>query len=495
MKKIISLLLAVCTLLALTACGSGEGTAPTEDPAADKPARVLEVGYGKACITPTEEGIVLHGGTSTGKVDDIYAITTAFRDEEGNLYIHIVTDLIWGGMADNPATNKFGVCDMARTAVEKELGISPEFVTVGGIHSHSQVEYASTAEPNIHWRENTLIPQIVASVKEAIDDLSPAEMSIARTQTSKLTFVRRYWLKDGSFYDAYTSMHDGDIEKHEKEADEEIQLVRFTREGKKDVLMVNWQSHATKASSNGTEICADYIGPLRDMVEQELGVLCVFYQGACGNLAPTSRIAGESMIPDGGWANAQKLGWAVAAYVIDAFDADIFEKVETGLIQNKRLTVTGKVKKFAEVGDELYNNAQKVVEYDKTARDHYDTAAYAAQFGIETIYHARNIIQTATLGDSKTYELNAISIGDVAFTTLPMEFFDCLGVQIKEGSPFKMTVLLGYSCGKGKYMADLESISHGGYETYNSYFADGTGEEAVGYYLDMLKEMHPTRKG
>ena len=459
------------------------------------PTRTLEVGYGKACITPEQtEGIILTGGASTGKLDDIYVITTAFRDEEGNVYLHVVTDLTWGGMADTYSESSTGVCDMARTLLKNELGISPEFVTVGGIHNHSQVDYSSDNELNVAWRENILKPQIVASAQAAISDLAPAEMYIGRAQTSGLNFVRRYWLSDGSFYDAYTSNRDSEIVAHETDPDEEVQMVRFTRDDKKDILMINWQCHATKVSSTGTKICADFVGPLRDKVEQELDVQCVFYQGAAGNLTPTSRMAGETQIADG-WKGAQKVGQAVADVVINAFGSGVFEKVNTGLIQSKRITVTGTVKKFAEVGDELYNNALKVVEFAKTASHNYEIAAYAKQFGIETIYHANTIIQNAKAASHKTYEINVISIGDVAFATLPMEFFDTTGMQIKRGSPFRMTVLLGYSCGKGKYSADLNAISHGGYETYNTYFADGTAEEALGYYLKSLRELYPTRSG
>ena len=492
MRRVISCFLITCSLFGLVACGFGTGSLQN-DPAANMPQRVLEVGYGKACITPTEDGVILRGGASVGKLDDIYAITVAFRDEEGKLYIHVVTDLSWGGMTDkNPS---LGACDMARNAISYELGISPEFVTVGGIHNHSQVDASSTQEINARWRNNVLLPQIVASVQEAIDDLSPAEMYIGRAKTSKLNFVRRYWLNDGTFYDGFTSLRDGDVVAHESDPDEEIQMVRFTRAGKKDILMVNWQCHATKVSSNGNQVCADFVGPLRDKVEEELGVQCVFYQGAAGNLAPSSRLAGEAIIPDSGWKNAQKLGWAVAAYVIDAVESDSFEKVETGLIQHKQIMVGGTVKKYTEVGDELYKNAQRVVEYSKTARDNYETAEYAAQFGIETIHHAKVILQNATLGMYLNYELNIISIGDVAFTTLPMEFFDTTGMQIKEGSPFKMTILLGYSCSRGRYMADIDAIPHGGYETYNTFFVDGTAEETVGYYLKILRDIYPVRKG
>ena len=95
----------------------------------------------------------------------------------------------------------------------------------------------------------------------------------------------------------------------------------------------------------------------------------------------------------------------------------------------------------------------------------------------------------------KDLELNAVSIGDVAFVTLPTEFCDTLGEAIKDGSPFATTVLLGYTCSKGRYMQDLASVPNGGYEVYYSWFVPGTGEAAVEHYLDTLGAFYPVRAG
>ncbi len=494
MKKWIAMLLLIAVAFGLIACGGGAD--PTngnnDEDATNAPVvreRILEVGYAKADITPTES-VELHGGMSVGILDNVYVITVAFRDEEGNTYIHLITDLIWGGMSDNGPIGSLGVCDMVRVAAEKELGISPELITVGGTHNHSQVEYGSNNPANVRWREQVLIPQALASIQQALDDLAPAEMYVGRAETENLTFVRRYWLNDGTFYDGYTGNRDTEIKSHESEADEEIQMVRFVREGKKEILMVNWQTHTAMVSSTGTQVTSDFVGPLRDRVEADLGVSCVFYQGACGNLAPWSRVDSENTVTSTGWAGAQKLGRAVAAYVVDAYESEVFTKVTTGLVQKKRITVTGDVYK-GDVG--LLEDAKKVVEFHKTSPNNIYTAQYAKQFGIETIYHANAIVQNSVLPDKKTYELNIISIGDVAFTTLPMEFFDTTGMQIKEGSPYEMTVLLGYSCGKGKYVPDIEASKHGGYESYNTYFTHGTAEIAVEHYLNALKELYQVR--
>ncbi|MBQ7246661.1 MAG: hypothetical protein IJS22_01025 [Lachnospiraceae bacterium] len=441
----------------------------------------LLVGYSKKSITPTADqqsaGILLGGGACEGFYDDIYVTTTAFEDSEGNRYFHVATDLSWGGMADsNNLTTSKGVADMVRRVLRDELGIDPELVTVGGIHNHSQVNYSSDEAPNAQWREQVLLPQVVASAQEAIADLAPATVSTGSTETQNLTFVRRYIGSDGKLYDSQTgSPTDPSVTlTHEKEADEEIQMVRIDRDGKSTILMVNWQSHATMVSSKGTYVCADFVGPLRDKVENDLGVSCVFFQGACGNLAPTSFIAGDGPYSSlRGWIAAQNLGRAVAQYVVDAYNSGTcFASARTGLIRRLQYNMTAQVNKPSE---EDYQKALQgefwPERLNNTYIDNYRAPSY------------------------KDLELNAVSIGDVAFVTLPTEFCDTLGEAIKDGSPFATTVLLGYTCSKGRYMQDLASVPNGGYEVYYSWFVPGTGEAAVEYYLNTLGTFYPVRAG
>ena len=406
-KKLLALMLALAMTAGLAACSGEDATesgVQTDGPgqqtdssgesgsgtgAADGPERVLEVGFGKVCVTPTQTqmdaGILLGGGACKGKLDDIYAIALAFRDEEGSIFIHVVVDMNTARIADSGNyTTSLNLGDLGRRAIKERLGISPDRVTIGATHNHSYVKYGVNDEPNRQWRETVLMPGMADAAQAAIDDLAPAEIYTGKTATSKLTFVRRYWLSDGTFYDGYKEKRDSEIVSHESDPDEEIQLVRFVRGEKRDILLVNWQSHATKVTSSSREISADYVGPLRDQVEAELDVNCVFCQGAAGTLAPGSRVAGEAAIPDSGWEAAKKLGKAVAAYVVDACDSGALHRVKAGLLRTERKVVTAQVKKYAEIGDPLYNDALKVTEYAKSAANNYETAAYAAQFGIET---------------------------------------------------------------------------------------------------------------
>ena len=91
----------------------------------------------------------------------------------------------------------------------------------------------------------------------------------------------------------------------------------------------------------------------------------------------------------------------------------------------------------------------------------------------------------------------ALSIGDVAFITAPYEMFSASGQQIKSGSPFKMTFVVGYANGYVCYMPEKHNYFYGDIESYEATccdFVPGTAEELVAKYVDMLKEIYPTSK-
>ena len=87
--------------------------------------------------------------------------------------------------------------------------------------------------------------------------------------------------------------------------------------------------------------------------------------------------------------------------------------------------------------------------------------------------------------------LYAWSFGDIGGVVLPYELFDTSGMQVKEGSPFARTFIVGYSYPSYVgYIPTEAGYGNGGYEADNSTFAPGTAEGMVENYLNMLNDMH-----
>ena len=72
--------------------------------------------------------------------------------------------------------------------------------------------------------------------------------------------------------------------------------IAFAREGAKDILLMNWQAHPTLTGGlKKPDVSADYIGVIRDIMEEQTDSLFAFFQGASGNLTCASKIVGETI--------------------------------------------------------------------------------------------------------------------------------------------------------------------------------------------------------
>ena len=432
MKKIIAMLLGVAMLVSMVGCGD---TGAVKKEKFD----TFVAGFGKTVITP-EYAVHLgsHGDAETrvskGVLTDLYALTVAMSDTEGNTMLWIVTDLSHGGIDR---------ANVLRKQVEEKYGIPKEHVLLAGTHNHSSVEWGFEAESNKKFEEEWY-EGVMKSIDKAMEDRSAATLEIGRTESEGLNFSRRYWREDGNLLSGgptkYSVQSDSPLASHESETDEEIQMVRFVRgEGKKDILITQWQSHACYISGNPSnedhyKISAEWPGIMRDKIESELDVHCIYFQGASANVSERSKIDGESKTR-----TFAEHGNALAQYVIDAYnDGSVFEKKETGKIQANQTYLTP---------------------------------------------------ERSGAWSSSDPELNVVSIGDVALVTLPQELFDSDGKYIKEESPFDMTLIVGYACSTAGYAAPDWAAKNGGYETVNGPFSLGTAELFKDHYIKTLKAL------
>ena len=109
--------------------------------------------------------------------------------------------------------------------------------------------------------------------------------------------------------------------------------------------------------------------------------------------------------------------------------------------------------------------------------------------GIRSPYHAGRIVANQKLGASDVMELNVIAIGDVAFITAGYEMFAGNGLFIKENSPYKMTVIMGYANDNNTYIPSIDSFEYEAYENDQTRYEPGTGEMLAETLVDMLEQL------
>jgi hypothetical protein len=74
--------------------------------------------------------------------------------------------------------------------------------------------------------------------------------------------------------------------------------------------VVNYACHPTTLAWDNTAISPDYVGALRETVERHSGALCLFLQGASGDLGPREGFVGDTAVAD---RNGRQLGFAALA--------------------------------------------------------------------------------------------------------------------------------------------------------------------------------------
>src|SRR6202011_2606069 len=92
-------------------------------------------------------------------------------------------------------------------------------------------------------------------------------------------------------------------------ADDTVVVARITAaSGGTIATVVNYACHPTTLAWDNTSISPDYVGAMREVIEQATGSPCVFLQGASGDLGPREGFVGDWNVAD---RNGRQLGYAV----------------------------------------------------------------------------------------------------------------------------------------------------------------------------------------
>lgn len=481
MKKIIAMILLVALMLGICACtGNTAGSDSTEEVEIKDPyAGQFRVGYSRVNITPKEDvNMGGYGNTekrlSNSVLSYMYVTCVAITDENDETLLLFPTDL--GGIS-------LEWFPTVRDLVANSLGIPKENMIFGSTHNHTSPDPSYTANPaNVRYYNE--LPKLVRQAAiEAMADRQPATIETTTTYTENLNFVRHYIAPDGRYAgDNHNTLMDRTGMEHVKDADNEMQMIRFVREEAKDVWLINWQAHLHRSGgSKKYYLTADVNGEFRDNLEAlEEDCLFAYLNGGGGNINTTSWIDELNVTKD-----FRETGKALAETAYAA--KDTFQPVETGLISVKTMTFSSEVNHST---DHMVEDAMKINEMWTQTRDATPTITAAMELGMYSPFHAQAIISRSKMGD--TYELNisAATIGSIGFISAPYEMFDTNGQQIKEQSPYDMTFVVAYSNGHQGYVPSEEAYDYGCYEADTTKYAKGAGEKLVAAYLTMLEELH-----
>lgn len=268
---------------------------------------------------------------------------------------------------------------------------------------------------------------------------------------------------------------------HATDADPTLYILKLERQGGQDIVMANWRTHCTLTGGGKRyDLSADLAGAFREQMEQKLGCLFAFYQGAAGNINPNSRMMEEEITRD-----CLSYGKVMTGYALQAMEN--MTEARPGPIHTRQRLLAGKVNHALDIYiDEL----RRLQQIWFTTGDHKRVITEGAPYGIRSPYQVNAAIGRYGSEETEELELNALCIGpDLGIATCPNELFDSLSVLVEEGSQFPVTWLFGYC---GVYMGYIPSKFGYEYTCYESdctIFAPGVGEDIADNLVQMLHSL------
>lgn len=438
----------------------------------------MKAGISKLNITP-KLGAVLNGyyreRYADHVIEPLYVTSLAFSDGERTA-LAISLDISEILQKD---TNDI------RARVAAHTGLPFEAVFVACIHTHtapviSEIIGFFKRDPEYY---EFFCDRICESAAAAIADMKEASPSIARGKAEGVSFIRRFRKKDGTaVMHPPLSMMD-EIIGPIGTPDETIQLVKLQRPGASDIAIVNFGTHPDVLG--GTGICPDWPCYLRDTLEAALateadgqGVKVIFFNGAQGDVAHIDRM---NRIIRSGVEQSRHMGRKLAGAVLGIYT---FTEPVSGekvfFKQNMAHVAVAKgTPEQVEIAREIH---RKYVAEEDVSGYPFDIVMARKYLRLE---HRTPII-----------ELNVVCVGfgDVAFVGLPGEPFVQTGRDIKEASPFLMTIPCCNANGSEGYFPTDDAMHEKGYEATSTLFKPGVAPELVSTSLRTLGEIKEEMK-
>jgi hypothetical protein len=258
------------------------------------PTSLLRLGYAR-CDTTPPVGIYhrMWGAARHDAADGIHRplqadvlILEPIGGDSSERILRLQTDFV--GLT-NEQTDRL-VANLAEAS-----GTPADRILVTHSHSHASGVYAPNRkslpggdliEPYL----DELNKKVIAAADEALASLDEATITYAVGRCNMAANRDYPDEQNGIYATGYNP---------DREADDTVLVGRVTdAAGNARLIIVNYACHPTTLAWDNTLISPDYVGALRETVEQNANVACCFYQAPCGELGPKDGFVGDVEVAD-----------------------------------------------------------------------------------------------------------------------------------------------------------------------------------------------------
>lgn len=339
-----------------------------------------------------------------------------------------------------------------RCALQKRFGVRPEQVMLCATHNHFSPKLPWETETSPAWTDENnyachLLKKAISCAEQAYARLQPAVLG-AGAGTCALGINRRQRMADGRV--DFGQNPEGFV-------DRTLGVCRIdTMTGEPLATVVNFAMHPVVLDYKYRVVSADYCGALRDAVEKAVGGVCLFWQGALGEVNPRRL--------DADYAEACRQGRQVAEEVVrirSGIGPRPVQRVQAlsklvPLPPYRRSSLQHAEAYVRQVGEELAG-------YRRLPDATPGTIAYFEA----VLERAQNMVRSWK-GEmqlpSVTAELQVCRCGDWAWAAINAEVFGKNGVAYKSLSTSAHTFFVSLANGGIWYLPTRQAYEEGGAE-------------------------------
>jgi hypothetical protein len=296
-------------------------------------------------------------------------------------------------------------------------------------------------------------------------------------------------------------------------ADDQVLVCRVTDDrGHPVATIVNYACHPTTLAWENTLISPDYVGAMRELVEQATGAPCMFIQGASGDIGPRDGFVGDVAVAD---SNGRQLGYSVlsalesvpdagtgceyAGPVVSGATLGIWEHVpiskqrkdELAIWQSQRFVLSLKYRDDMSKPEELLEEREKWQKREEEARSAGDTVrARDARAMVERMTRRLNRIRQLPPGDSFPFPVHLWRMGDSVWVGVNGEPYNLLQRELRSRFP-GMPIIVGTLANGSdvSYLLDEASYGKGLYQENVSLLAKGCLETLMESIASKIQEL------
>ena len=441
-------------------------------------------GYGSNVHTPSAmiddnaDGYILPSQDANGNPidgDGLFVTATAVTDAANTTVIFVTVDAL--GAYSSFAND-------VRNKISTTYGVEYKNIVISASHTHGgpNLNSCKTSGASVIVKYyNYCVDQAVSAAEEALNDRKAATMHKDTVDTSdalgvQMNFVRHYemtgtlktayknftsqtWYAgdnfglgvdvDGAVYSNASSYNisvtsSGVSAKHVSEADDTMNILKFTPEGSVPIALIQWQAHPSLAA-NGSNLSSDYINALRYRLETS-GYRVVFWQGTGGNIDPLGRLSGEPTTSNhtAGWPTKNpdgftltetlssnkytntylsgKYGYLLAQAALSKLNSNMPQY--SGEIHSVRTKFEQDIKSVSDLQEDAANKAKTAAKYPYVYKSGTDTYVIYSEYEANSIINIANKSATSVANELSVFILGQNGSKKVGLLATPFELFD-----------------------------------------------------------------------